>query len=355
MAVKGTSISITTGTIVTTLLLLAGAWLLFYLKDLVLVVLAAVVISSAFEPIVRALTRWRFPRLLAVICIYLLLFVFLFSVFYFFVPTVLDDVSAFLIALPSYLETINNLSFFQDYAVIFGLPSTAELAPSELVTQLRESISVYNFFNSSFSAAASVFGGVVSFLLIIVLSFYFTMIETGVDDFLRVVIPQKYRPYALDLWTRSRHKIGLWMQGQLILALLIGVMVWLCLMLLGIRHALLLAVLAACFELIPVFGPTLAAVPAVLVAFVDGGLLMGVIVIGVYVILQQFENHLIYPAVVTQVVGVPPILVILGLIIGFKLGGFLGIMLSVPVAAALQEFVKDLSSHKKFATDAESA
>jgi len=120
-------------------------------------------------------------------------------------------------------------------------------------------------------------------------------------------------------------------------------------MILGIRHALLLAVFAAFFELIPVFGPTLAAVPAVLIAFADGGVTMGIIVIFLYVIIQQFENHLIYPIVVTQVVGVPPLLVILGLIVGWHLAGFLGIVLSVPMAAVLQELVRDLNQGKMFA------
>lgn len=326
---------------------------MYYLRDLVLVVLTAIVISSAMEPAVKFFTRWRVPRLLGVIVIYLALFVFIFSIFYFFVPMLMEDVVAFISAMPQYLQTLSSLPLFQDYAMIFGL-TPAEIAPAETIASLRESLSVYNFFGSSFSAAASVVGGVFSFFLIIVLSFYFTMIETGVDDFLTVIVPDKYKPYALDLWSRTRHKIGLWMKGQLILAVLMGVMVWLLLMILGVRHALLLAVLAACFELIPVFGPTLAAVPAVLIGFVDGGVMLGLGVLVVYAILQQFENHLIYPAVVTQVVGVPPILVILGLIIGAKLGGFLGIVLSVPVAAALQELVNDLRVRRAFAGEANS-
>jgi predicted PurR-regulated permease PerM len=111
-----------------------------------------------------------------------------------------------------------------------------------------------------------------------------------------------------------------------------------------VKHALLLAVIAALFEIIPVFGPILAAVPAILIGFVDGGFTVGVLVIALYVIFQQFENHLIYPLVVTRVVGVPPLLVILALIIGAELAGFVGIILSVPVAAAIQELAKDIES-----------
>ena len=114
----------------------------------------------------------------------------------------------------------------------------------------------------------------------------------------------------------------------------------------GIKYALLLAVLAALFELIPIFGPILAAIPAVAVALIDGGATLGILVAGFYLIVQQFENHLIYPLVVKKVVGVPPLLVILALIIGAQVAGFLGIILSVPIAAAIQEFVHDIQKEK---------
>lgn len=341
-----TNISITTGTLFKTLLIIAGAWLLFYLRDVVLIVLTSIVVASALEPAVTALARWRLPRLVAVILIYVLFAIFLFGVFYFFMPLILDDLAAFLVSLPSYLTALDNSPVVQDYSAIFGLPSEDAGAAME---QIRAGASLAGLFGNSFSAAASLFSGFFAFILIIVFSFYFTVAETGVDDFLRVIMPKKHQAYALDLWFRSRHKIGLWMQGQLILAVLIGVLVFLCLTLLRIEHALLLAVFAAFFELIPVFGPTLAAVPAVLIGFADGGLSMGLVIIFLYVIIQQFENHLIYPMVVTRVVGVPPLLVIIGLIVGWNLAGFLGIVLSVPMAAVLQELVRDVNHGRMFA------
>lgn len=132
------------------------------------------------------------------------------------------------------------------------------------------------------------------------------------------------------------------MQGQFLLAVLIGVLTYLGLSILGIQYALVLAVIAAVFELIPLFGPILAAIPAVAIAFANGGIAIALIVVALYLIIQQFENHLIYPLVVTKVVGVPPILVILALLIGAKLAGVLGMLLAVPVAAAFQELFTDI-------------
>jgi predicted PurR-regulated permease PerM len=171
--------------------------------------------------------------------------------------------------------------------------------------------------------------------------------ETGVDDFLRIITPVDNQSYVLNLWKRSQDKIGKWMQGQLMLAFIIGVLLFLGLFILGVPHPLLLAVLAAVFELIPVFGQILAAIPAVGVAYVFMGPKGALIVAALYIIVQQFEANLIYPVVVKKVVGVPPLLVILALLIGFKLFGFLGALLSVPLAGAVQEMVSDIDMRKR--------
>ena len=343
------NISITTGTVIKIILLLAAAWLLFYLRNLVIVVLTAIVIASAIEPFLRFLMRKKLPRLIAVITVYLFLFLIFFGMFYFFLPAVLEDIATFISSLPAYLETFNRVGAFDEYAQILGTAVPAGLSVNEIMESVRGALNLGGAFGSAFKAASTVFGGVFSFILIIVFSFYFAFLETGVDDFLRIVTPRKYQTYVLHLWQRSQHKIGLWMQGQLLLAVIVGVLVYLLLTILGIPHALTLAVIAGIFEIIPVFGPIMAAVPAVVVAFVDGGVTLGVAVIIVYTIIQQFENHLIYPLVVTRVVGVPPLLVILALIIGAKLAGFLGILLSVPVAGAVQELVKDIQNRRAFA------
>ncbi|OGG79357.1 hypothetical protein A3A39_01945 [Candidatus Kaiserbacteria bacterium RIFCSPLOWO2_01_FULL_54_13] len=341
------TISITTGTVVMAVVVLAGAWLLWELRDLILVLMTAVVISSAIEPAVARLRAWGLPRVFSVLLVYVLLFAVFFGIFYFFIPTLFADLATFLSTLPIYLETLNRLSAFDEFAQIFGT-APPDLSQIDLMASVRGAAEAAGVFGNALTAIASIFGGVLSFVLIIVFSFYFAVIETGVDDFLEIVSPRKYQAYVLDLWHRSRHKIGLWMQGQLLLAVIMGVLVYLGLTILGVPHALLLAVIAALFEIIPVFGPILAAVPAVGIAFVDGGVTLGLLTVALYVIAQQFENHLIYPLVVTRVVGVPPLLVILALIVGAQLAGFLGILLSVPVAATVQEFVKDIRERRVF-------
>lgn len=345
MSDKHVSISFNTGTIIKAVVVLTAAWLLWVLRDVVLIVVTAVVIASAVEPGVRVFLRRRVPRVLSVLSVYLLLFGMFFILFYFFFPSLLEDFATFVNSLPTYIDYLTNVSAFETYSSILGLPPPSSITAEQIMSSVRGAFGAGEYGNA-FSAATQIFGGVFSLILIVVFSFYFAVVETGVDDFLRVITPKSHQEYVLGLWRRSQHKIGLWMQGQLILAVLIAVLVYLSLTIFQVPHALVLAVAAGLFEIIPVFGPILAAVPAIAIAFVAKGPVFGLLIAGVYVLIQQFENHLIYPQVVTRVVGVPPLLVILALIIGAELAGFLGVILSVPIAAALQEFVSDIQADR---------
>ena len=335
------NVSITAGTVMKTILLILLVGFIYELQGLVLDVLTAIVIASAIEPGVKALRRYKIPRIPSVILIYLALFGMFFGIFFFFLPSLIGDIMTFIGSLPGYLASLSKIGSFDQYTQVLGLPSLSNISGDSIIKSVQQSLNI-GAFGNAFTAVTQVFGGIFSFIIIVVFSFYFAVLETGVADFLRIIVPRSHQEYVLGLWGRSQKKIGLWMQGQLLLACIMGVLAFLGLTVLGVPHALVLAVIAACFEIIPVFGPTLSAVPAVAIAFGSGGVTLGIAVILLYVIAQQFENHLIYPLVVTRVVGVPPLLVILALLVGAQFAGFLGIILSVPIAATIQEFVKDI-------------
>jgi len=339
---KNLSITISAGSIITTILLLLLVALLFYLRDLVLILLTAIVIASAMEPAVKTLMRYRVPRILSVILTYLTVATAFFGLLILFIPPILDDMAGFLTRLP---ETLSANNFANLAPGWFPWGSVADSISS---AQLLDSISktLADTTGGVFTTFSAFFGGITSFILIVVFSFYFSIQETGVDDFLRLITPVRHQEYVLNLWKRSQDKIGKWMQGQLVLGVIVGILLYLGLTILGVPYALLLAVLAGVMELIPVFGQFLAAVPAVVIAFGAGGPTAALLVAGLYVVVQQFEAHLIYPIVVKKVVGVPPLLVILALLVGYKLLGFLGVLLSVPIAGAIQEFVADVDRRK---------
>ncbi len=344
---KEIRISISAGTIFTALLVMAGAYILWLLRDLVLLVLTAIVISSAIEPQIAFLIRQHMPRFVAALFVYTVVFGSIFSLLYFFVPPIISDATNFFSAMPRYLDTIN---------VVSSLPSI-----SSATNFVAEQHSIQTFvqtllsFQSVFSAGSegvlqvlvTFFGGIFSLALVIVLSFYFALQDTGVDDFLRMVMPVAYEEYSVDLWKRSQKKIGLWMQGQILLSVIVGILVYLGLLILGIPYALLISVFTAMAEIIPVFGSLIAGAVAVIVGFSDGGVSLAAIVLGLYIVVNQFESNLIYPLIVKKIIGIPPLLVIVALIAGYTLAGFLGALLSVPLAAVALEFISDFDKKKR--------
>lgn len=361
---RNISVHITTGTIVKTLFVLLFGYLLFHLRELLLIVLTSVVLAAAIEPAAKWFRRYKVPRVPAVLIVYLVFIGLLVGTVSLFIPPLLGEINAFLGSLPAYLDTLSVWNPLQEGTQAFANSSNPIATSITDAFSLQDTIAgIQNFsniFQSGFSGIVgpvlAIFGGVFSFVLIVVLSFYLAVQENGINNFLRLVTPVKYRSYVITLWQRTQEKIGQWAQGQLLLVVLIGVLVYLGLTILGVPYALLLGLLAGIMELIPIFGPVLSAIPAVVLAFVQGtaffdtsGLSSAIAVTLFYVLIQQFENHLIYPLVVRKVVGVPPIVVILSLIIGWEVAGFLGILLAVPVAAGVIEFTKDLQNREEAA------
>src|SRR3989344_8265158 len=352
------TINIASSAIIKTVVILLAFWFLYFVRDLVVVILTSLVIASGIEPIVVWLKKYHIARTISVILVYLFLALVLSGIFYFFVPALVADISDLFSKLPSYLDTVSVWNPFKD-VINSASPvsdtlnlSSGGFSFGEMMNQIN---TVFGSASSGFIGAASaIFGGVLGLVLIVVLSFYLAVQEDGVARFLKIVLPVRYEPYILDLWRRAQSKIGKWLQGQLLLGVLIGILVYLGLTVLGVRNALVLALLAAAFEIIPIFGPILAAIPATIIGLIDGGVTMGLLVVGLYVLIQQFENHLIYPLVVRKVVGIPPIIVILAVIVGFKLAGVLGVILSVPIAAVLVELLDDVQRDKQRAAAASS-
>ncbi len=323
-------------------LLVVLLFALWILRDVIAVLLISIVIASAIEPVNHFFAKYRIPRILSVVVIYLGAFFILSLVFYLVIPPLLGDILDFISTLPAYIEeTLSPKGPISTF--LPEIPSALGDFLTGLATSLEQSIPKITA--GIFSAGTTVFGGMLSFVLLIVISFYLSVQEHGIENFLRIVTPLEHEEYILGLWKRSQRKIGRWLQGQFLLGVLVGIIVFLGLTLLGIKYALLLAILSAIFEVIPVFGPVMAAIPAIAIAAIQSPS-SALLVLGLYIIVQQFENHLIYPLVVRKTVGVPPLLVVISLVVGGTLGGFFGIVLAVPIAAVLVEFLNDVSVRK---------
>lgn len=298
-------------------------------RDIIAILFFAVVVSSAITPTVNRLERFRIPRVITALAIYLLVFGFVGAVLSIILPSLARE----LVAL------ISNL---KDNPVLFGGLNTLDQLLSssqEILRQLMVRISQDG--TSVLAGFSSILGGVASVVLTLAISFYLTLKEHGIKSFINMIMPAKHHAQVHLLIERTQATLGRWLKGQLLLGLIVGVLVFLGLYFLGNKYAVSLAIIAGIFELIPYLGPILAAVPGVLIAFsLSQDLLITALTLGWYVVVQQLENNLIVPVVIGRAVHLDPIFVMLAVLIGAKLGGFTGIVLAVPIAALVAEYVK---------------
>ena len=263
---KKNIMEITSGTIARFILFGLLLVFLYLIRDIIAIILLSIVVASAARPAAKWFQNYHIPRVLGVLIVYLIAFGILGIAFYLVVPPLFFEVSDFL--------SSNHSSFSElPSKIIPGFFDNNEI-PSSVSGILEEFSSTSEKFLSQltqgfFKTVTVIFGGIVSFVLIVIISFYLSVQEGGIERFLRVIAPASYEQYVVGLWERSQRKIGRWLSGQLLLGLLVGSFVFIGLTILRVKYALSLAILSAVFELIPVFGPVLAAVPAVILGLIQ--------------------------------------------------------------------------------------
>jgi predicted PurR-regulated permease PerM len=324
-------ITISTETIIKILVVLFGVLFIGLIKDVLLIVFIALVLAAAIDPAVTAMERRGIPRGFGVAILYVLLFGFTTLVVGLFIPVVVSQLEQLAKSLPTlYDQASKYFHSFQDTTLLNGLEKGLQSVSSSLA----------NATSGIFSQVFTFFGGVFSFFGVLVITFYLTMEEKGMKRLAIDIAPEKYRAYVTQLFARIEERLGKWLRGQLLLGLIIFLLTWVGLLVLGVKYALVLALIAGITELIPAVGPFIGAVPAVLVALSQNPTL-AIWVMGLYIIVQQLENHLIVPKVMSSSTGLNPVLVIISLLIGAKVAGVVGVVLAIPTALMIMTFFED--------------
>ena len=342
-----TSISITTGTMVRAILVLLCVLLLWFLRDLAFVVLTSIVIASFVESSTPYFRKVRINRIFGIVILYIVSLLILAGIFYLFAPLLITEIYNFSSFISTYIPGVSFLSYFQNEAFSGAKDLVNSLGNNlSLATLLSVSKAFISNLSGGFFQTLSVaFGSIFNFILIILISFYLSIQEKGIENFLRLIFPIQYEDYVVDLWERSRRKIALWMKGQVVLGFVVAVLIYLILSLLGIEYALLLAIIAGVMEMIP-YGIWVALIPAFAFSYLSNGISSALMVVGAYTIIHQFEVFLFAPLIINKIVGLSPIVIILSALIGFELGGFWGLVLAIPVAVIVMEFLSDIEKNK---------
>jgi len=335
------TIHISTRTFVKAILFVFILWLLWFLRDIVAMVIVSIMLASLIDPLADWLEKNRIPRGLAVLGVYTLLGAIASLVLVLLIPVLITQSTQLVSKLGAFSQDLTiSLGQIQVFSEAHGLSNGIQ----DTFENVQQGIS--SSFGSLFSTVTGFLGSVAATLIVFVLTYYMVSEEDGLRKSLKNLAPVEYQPYISQLLSRMQKKIGAWLRGQLILGLVVGIAVYIGLKLLGVEYALLLALIAGLFEIIPYAGPVLSLIPTAIIGFAQSPVL-GVAVVILYLIIQQIENHILVPKIMQKVTGLNPVFSILALLIGVKVAGFIGAILAIPIATmiavATEDTFKDIS------------
>jgi len=330
------SITITTKTLWTILFMVIGVFVAWQLRSFLMVVLVSVIIASFVETGVRGLKRLKIPRIISVLFFYILGLAILMGIFYLLVPLFVNELSDFIGLFPKGSEIVKILT-----------PLATNGWNGDTFKSILQSNPLSAGSTNVVNTLSGIFGGIINGILVIIISFYLAVQEKGIEQFLRVVTPESYQDYVVDVWNRTERKIGYWFGGQALVAVLIGLVSYTGLFIMGVPYALILATIAFVFEFVP-FGTLFSLIPAVVLAYLGGGVRLAIQVFIFYGIIHYIEAYFLQPYVLHRTIGMPMLVIILSIIACFELFGIIGVLVAIPIAVLFLELIYDRNKFLKF-------
>lgn len=323
-------LDISVWTIIKLILVILSFYLLYLIKDTLALLFIVLILVATFSPVVENWSKkiGRWPAVLSVILIFVAALALL---VYLVVPPVISQTIQFINDLPGFAE---KYSYLQRY-----VPTIEK--------NLNTITSSFNDYTGGFiSLTASIFGGIITFVMGFVLFVYLLIDEKGFKYSIVSIFPLEHRERLIEVIRKVAHKVGNWFRGQIILASIVAVIYFIGLTIIGVPFAVMLAVLSGVMDFIPVLGPTIAGTIAAFIALTDSPI-KALIVIALYITVQQLENTFLVPKIMQKAVGLSPIIIIIALLIGAKLMGIVGALLAVPISASLAVIIQEWPTIKK--------
>lgn len=304
--------------------------LLWAIREVIAIFLLAVVLASALDPLADYLSKKKIPRAVSVLAVYVLVFGLVGMIVYLMAPAVGEQFRVLSSNLPEFLA-----QFEEKFPMLRGV--IGDISGSDFLQTLFGSSD-----GSVYSGTLGIFSGLFGIITVLVISFYLVVADdNGMKELVRPLVPLSRQNQVMQIIAKVQKKMGYWVLGQIILSLAIFILTFVALKILGIKYALVLALLAGLLEVVPYIGPILSAVPAFFFALIQSpALAVGVII--VYIIVQKMEGYVLVPKIMQKAVGVSPLVVLLSLLVGFKLAGVVGLLLAVPMASAIMVVIEEL-------------
>ncbi len=319
-------------TIIFTVVFLLSLWLLYYLRGVLVILFFAVILMAALGPLVNRLEKWHLPRALAIILIYLLIFVALGFAIWGIIPPLVEQTQTLISRFPAFLDSLKWMGI--DKEMVYNQ-----------LNQLTEKLGAIS--GGIVRTFTGVFQNLVNVIVLLVISFYLLLERKNLNKYLLHFFGSNVENRGTRIMDQIEKKLGGWVRAEFLLMIIIGLLTYIGLTLLGIDYALPLAIFAGLLEIVPNIGPFISAIPAVLVGLIISPW-MALAVAALYFLVQQVENNFIVPQIMAKECGINPLITIVALIIGFKLGGIVGAILSVPVVLLIEIILTEVSSSEKF-------
>ena len=315
-----------------------AVWLLFTVRSTLVTIYISALFAMGISPLVRMIERQRLipigtrlPRWFAILVIYATIIAAVVGVGMLVIPPLIEQGEELWRNLPT--KIAQGQAFLMRVGIL--------RRPITLGEAVQQAPSGADAFNTIFSTVRNVAGGIFGLITILLLTFYMLVESREIFSFFVRLFPRRERARVAGVSNTVTQKVSAWLGGQLVLSLIIGVTSAVGLWAMGVPYFYVLALISAVGEMIPMVGPILAAIPAILVAAtVSPGLAIGVAVF--FIVQQQVENTILVPKIMGRQVGLSAVSVIVALGIGSQLLGVVGAILSVPTAAIVQVLFEEL-------------
>ncbi|MGN6485068.1 MAG: AI-2E family transporter [Thermomicrobiales bacterium] len=319
---------------------LLGAWVLVQISTIILIILLGLVFAAAIEPLVYRIRRGGIPRSQAIGLAYILVFGIVGGILYFIVPQFLHQFSELNNAIPGIFQTLREQTSSSSVEFIRTTGYQTVVRIESAYNSFRNSPSIAQ--DQAFGLASSIAGGLFIVASMLIVAFYWLTEKATAKRLVLDLFPLKRRARAHAIWDEIEFRLGGWTRGQLTLMAIIGTMSGIGFFIIGVPYWLALAFLAGLTEAIPYIGPVIGGATAFLVALSDSTHKALAVAIFVFAV-QQLEGNVLVPRIMKNAVGMSPLTVTIAVMIGGVLYGPVGTLLSIPIGAAAQVLIMNLT------------
>ena len=317
-------------------------------RTITLSILVAAMLAYFLNPMVKSVRkRLKISDNLAILTVFLiviLIFLILgFTVF----PKTISDIKNLIIKFPEYykqtLESIND--FFNQYELFKGINLDNELIVDNISKIYKKQTA--NMGNLLVNSAKNVMSFVFSLVLTPIFAFYFLKDKDKIKEKFKAMIPEARKERLIRLFSNIHNDMTKYIIGKIKMAIFVGFATFIMLLALGVEFSFVIGIITCVADIVPYVGPLMGLVPAFVFAFIESPI-KALWIFVLYLFIQWIENNIVGPKILSEETGFHPIVVLFLLIVGGSLFGFLGMILSVPIALVIKTVYNEYVVNKNY-------